>query len=61
MLLMVVGKLKKRDKYIEDNGYTFPVYFDMDLDATKVYEAYSLPTTVFIEKMAILLHTSLEH
>lgn len=41
---------EKGQKYIEDNGYTFPVYFDMDLDATKVYEAYSLPTTVFIDK-----------
>lgn len=41
---------EKGQKFIEDKGYTFPVYYDMDFDATSEYEAYSMPTTVFIDK-----------
>ncbi|UZQ85235.1 TlpA family protein disulfide reductase [Thermoclostridium stercorarium] len=41
---------EKGEKFINDNGYTFPVYFDLDLDATATYQAYSLPTTVFIDR-----------
>lgn len=41
---------EKAEKYIKDNGYTFPVYYDLDLDATITYEAYSLPTSIFIDK-----------
>ena len=36
-------------KYIEEAGYTFPVYFDTELDATYTYNAYSLPMTLFID------------
>jgi thiol-disulfide isomerase/thioredoxin len=41
---------EKGQKYIEDSGYTFPVFYDLDLDAISVYEARSMPTTVFIDK-----------
>lgn len=34
--------------FIEENGYTFPVYYDTDLSATYAYGAYSLPATGFI-------------
>ncbi len=34
--------------FIKDNGYTFPVYYDVDLEATYTYGAYSLPATGFI-------------
>jgi hypothetical protein len=30
-------------------GFTFPVYFDTDGDASYTYQAYSLPTSVFID------------
>ena len=34
--------------FIEEKGYTFPVYYDTDLSATMAYGAYSLPATGFI-------------
>lgn len=34
--------------FIEENGYTFPVYYDTELSATYAYGAYSLPATGFI-------------
>jgi len=41
---------EKGEKFIKDNGYTFPVYYDMDFDASTTYQTYSLPTSVFIDK-----------
>ena len=35
--------------FIEEQGYTFPVFFDTSYDAAYTYEAYSLPTTYFID------------
>ena len=34
--------------YIEESGYTFPVYFDTDQDAAYTYGVYSIPSTYFI-------------
>ena len=34
--------------FVSDNGYTFPVYFDRDLDAAYTYGASSIPMTVLI-------------
>ena len=36
-------------EFIFGEGYTFPVYYDTDMDAAMTYEVYSLPTTVFID------------
>lgn len=35
--------------FIEDQGYSFPVFYDSDMDAAYTYGAYSLPTTYFID------------
>ncbi len=35
--------------FVEEAGYTFPVYYDRDMDAASAYGAYSLPTTYFID------------
>jgi thiol-disulfide isomerase/thioredoxin len=35
--------------FVEEAGYTFPVYYDQDMDAASAYGAYSLPTTYFID------------
>ena len=32
-----------------DSGYTFPVYYDTDMDAASTYGVYSLPTTYFAD------------
>lgn len=35
-------------KFIEDNGYTFPVYCDSDTDAIYTYGVYAFPSTIVI-------------
>lgn len=40
--------VKTASKYIEDAGFTFPVYFDTDIDAANTYRVYSVPSTYFI-------------
>ena len=35
-------------EYVSESGWTFPVYFDRDLDAAITYGAYSLPQTYLI-------------
>jgi thiol-disulfide isomerase/thioredoxin len=37
-------------KLIENNGYTFPVYFDMDNDAAIKYGISAFPTTMLIDR-----------
>lgn len=34
--------------FMEENGYSFPVYFDTELDAAYTYGVYSIPMTLFI-------------
>lgn len=36
-------------EFIAKSGYTFPVYYDTDLDATYTYGVYSIPTTYFFD------------
>jgi thiol-disulfide isomerase/thioredoxin len=38
----------KGQKYIEEQGYTFPVYYDSKQQAAVVYDVIYLPTTVLI-------------
>lgn len=40
---------EKADKMIADNGFTFPVYYDLDASAAKAYQVISLPTSYFID------------
>lgn len=35
--------------FIESKGYSFPVYFDTNLEASLKFQAYSLPTTYFLD------------
>ncbi|MBE6887410.1 MAG: TlpA family protein disulfide reductase [Ruminococcaceae bacterium] len=35
--------------FIEDSGYTFPAFYDTQLDASGKYYVYYLPTTYFID------------
>lgn len=34
--------------FLEENGYTFPVYFDTTEEAAQTYSVFSIPLTVFI-------------
>lgn len=35
--------------FIDEQGYSFPVFYDLDGDAATTYGVYSLPTTYFID------------
>jgi thiol-disulfide isomerase/thioredoxin len=37
-------------KFIEQEGYTFPVYFDTEGEAVLAYSIRSIPTTLFIDR-----------
>ena len=41
--------------FVAQSGYTFPVYFDTDLDAAYRYSVSSIPMTCFIEEDGSLL------
>lgn len=41
--------------YIEGQGYSFPVLFDTEMSATMTYQAYTLPTTYFIDAQGHLI------
>ncbi|MBP3324151.1 MAG: TlpA family protein disulfide reductase, partial [Clostridia bacterium] len=40
--------IKSATKFIENAGYTFPVYFDTEESALYAYYVYSIPATYFI-------------
>jgi len=40
---------EKAENLLEEQGYTFPVYFDKDQDAARVYGVTGIPTTYFID------------
>jgi peroxiredoxin len=37
-------------QYIEEQGFSFPVYFDVEQEAASAYGILSIPTTLFIDK-----------
>jgi len=41
--------LESAMSFIEESGYSFPVYYDTEQDAAYTYGVYSLPTTYFID------------
>ena len=51
MVNMTSGRetLESATSFIEEQGYSFPVYYDTDADAAMTYGIYSLPTTLFID------------
>lgn len=36
--------------FIDEQGYTFPVYYDTTMSASNAYGIYSIPKTLFIDK-----------
>lgn len=39
---------EKAQNFINSNGYTMPIYYDVNQDAAYTYYVYSIPTTFFI-------------
>ena len=50
---------EKAMNFIAEKGYSFPVYYDMDLSAVSAYGASSLPATVFINAKGEIVHGQL--
>ena len=42
--------VKSASEFIDENGYTFPVYYDTEFSASSVYGATALPTTFVIDE-----------
>ncbi len=42
--------LETAQKFIEDTGYSFPVFFDTEANAAMAYGVNALPTTYFIDE-----------
>ncbi len=40
---------EKATAFIDEQGYSFPVFYDTEGDAAETYGVYSLPTTYFID------------
>lgn len=51
MVNMTTGRETQADAQalLEQEGYTFPVLFDLDAEAAMAYSVYALPTTYFID------------
>ncbi len=47
--------VESASKYIADNGYRFPVYYDSELIAAKEYVVNSVPRTYFIDAEGYLV------
>lgn len=43
------------EKFIKDNQYEFPLYFDTEYNASNAYSIYSIPRTLFIDKEGNIL------
>ncbi len=43
-------------QFMEDEGYTFPVYFDTTMEAATTYGAYSIPMTFLIDDEGVPVH-----
>ena len=41
--------LETASSFIDEKGYAFPVFYDLDGDAAGAYGVYALPTTLFID------------
>ena len=44
-------------QFMEDEGYTFPVYFDTTMEAATAYGAYSIPMTILIDDEGVPVHS----
>ena len=41
--------IEKAAAFVEESGYSFPVYYDTDMDAAMTYGVSSIPSTFFID------------
>ena len=46
-------------KFVKDNEYEFPVYFDIKYSATDAYKISSIPKTIFIDVNGNIVYSKL--
>lgn len=44
-------------KFIKDNGYQFPVYFDTNQGAAYIYGISSIPDSIFVDKSGMIINS----
>ena len=47
--------VEKVKKFVANNNYTFPLYFDTEANGAMTYSVYSIPLTIFIDAKGNLL------
>lgn len=47
--------IAKASKFLENQGYLFPVYYDTDFSAADAYSVRSIPMTLFIDSKGTLI------
>lgn len=53
------GDTQSVKNFINNNGYQFPVYFDVNNSAANAYSIFSIPKTIFIDKDGNIAYTFL--
>jgi len=49
--------MKKASDFVQQNGYTFPILFDVGSDAANTYGIYSIPRSLFIDTRGEISHS----
>ena len=60
MLNLVDGTRETKEsgvKFIDEQGYTFPIFFDYNRSGASAYAVRSIPTTIFIDKDGYITNT----
>ena len=49
------SSVQEAKQFVEEEGYTFPVYFDTKTEASEAYQVFSIPATYFINEEGIIV------
>ncbi len=49
--------IESASKFVSDAGYSFPIYFDTQFEATYAYNAYSIPRTYLVDEFGNLVNS----
>lgn len=47
--------IESAKEMIADSGYSFPIYYDTDLEAARAYSVYSIPSTYFLDENGYII------
>ena len=49
------SSVQEAKQFVEEEGYTFPVYYDTKTEASEAYQVFSIPATYFINEEGIIV------